>query len=368
MKKPIITLSFLILAVNSCAKPSSDQSKKIDATSEAKSGGEFSAKPAAESKVAVATALGGSQLSAKQAADLEAAVAKDPNDLAARTKLLGYYFAASTTDDSKAAIRKHVLWIIKNHPEAEIAGLPQCGVDFVLDPDGYQEAKQLWLDQTAAQPKNFAVVDHAAKFFLIRDQTIATKLLKQLQQLEPNSPKWFDKLGQLYAFEQSKAGATKALEQFEKAQAADTEDDTRFYRLDELTKAAFGAGEDAKAAQFADQLLEAATPREGDWNYGNAIHHANNTLGRIALKKGDTKKADEYLLKAGRTPGSPQLDSFGPNMSLAKELLEAGEKETVLQYFELCRKFWKMGDTRLDDWNKEVKAGQVPQFGANLIY
>ena len=26
------------------------------------------------------------------------------------------------------------------------------------------------------------------------------------------------------------------------------------------------------------------------------------------------------------------------------------------------------GDTRLDDWTKEVKAGIAPQFGANLVY
>jgi hypothetical protein len=30
-------------------------------------------------------------------------------------------------------------------------------------------------------------------------------------------------------------------------------------------------------------------------------------------------------------------------MSLAKELLENGQREPVLQYFELCRKFWKSG-------------------------
>jgi hypothetical protein len=368
MKKLIVTLSILIVAVNSCAKPGRDQSKKTDATSDAKAGKQPSAKPAAKFEDAVRTTMAGRQLSANQAAELEAAVAKDPNDLSARTKLLGYYAGASNTDESKATIRKHVLWIIKNRPDAEIAGLPECGVDFIQDPDGYQQAKQLWLDQTAAQPKNVAVLDHAAKFFLIRDQAIAGKLLKQVQQLEPNNPQWSDKLGEYYMFERGKAGATNALEQFEKAQAADTDDATRFYRLDELTKAAFDAGEDAKAAQFADELLKAAATHKGDWNYGNAIYHANCTLGRIALKKGDKKKADEYLLKAGQTPGSPQLDSFGPNMSLATELLEAGEKETVLQFFELCRKFWKMGDKTLDDWTKEVKAGQAPQFGANLFY
>ena len=55
-------------------------------------------------------------------------------------------------------------------------------------------------------------------------------------------------------------------------------------------------------------------------------------------------------------------------MSLAKDLLEKGEKETVLQYFDLCRKFWSMGGDKLDQWTKDVKAGQTPDFGANLVY
>jgi tetratricopeptide (TPR) repeat protein len=162
--------------------------------------------------------------------------------------------------------------------------------------------------------------------------------------------------------------AAKSLEEYEKAQSTDTSELSRFHRLDALAKSAFAAREINKASQYANELLEAAQKYPKDWNYGNAIHHGNNVLGCVALKQGDVKQADEYLLKAGQTPGSPTLDSFGPNMSLAKELLEKGEKETVLQYFELCRKFWGMGGENLDNWTKEVNAGKVPHFGANLIY
>jgi hypothetical protein len=55
-------------------------------------------------------------------------------------------------------------------------------------------------------------------------------------------------------------------------------------------------------------------------------------------------------------------------MSLAKELLEKGENDVALQYFDLCRKFWNMDDQQLDAWAKDVKAGKVPEFGANLVY
>ena len=62
------------------------------------------------------------------------------------------------------------------------------------------------------------------------------------------------------------------------------------------------------------------------------------------------------------------MNSFGPNMSLAKDLLEKGERDTVLQYFELCRKFWTMDYGKLDEWSQEVRAGKIPRFGANLVY
>src|SRR5262249_19247642 len=155
----------------------------------------------------------------------------------------------------------------------------------------------------------------------------------------------------------------------EKAQAIDLSGMSRFYRLDSLAKSAFKAGEIEKASQYANELLKAAREYPKDWNYGNAIHHGNTVLGRIALKQGDLKQPEEYLLKSGQTPGSPQLDSFGPNMSLAKELLEKGEREIVLQYFELCRKFWgRTGETRLNTWTEEIKAGRIPEFGASLVH
>lgn len=123
-----------------------------------------------------------------------------------------------------------------------------------------------------------------------------------------------------------------------------------------------------RAASFARELLDLAECYRGDWNYGNAVHKGHLILGRVALRRGDVATARSELLLAGGTPGSPQLDSFGPNMTLAKELLEAGEKATVLEYFELCRRFWVMGTTRLAQWTAAVQASRPPEFRANLRY
>jgi len=142
----------------------------------------------------------------------------------------------------------------------------------------------------------------------------------------------------------------------------------RFYALNDAAKESFVAGNLEDAKKYAQELMSLLPTYPGDWNYGNAVQDANLVLGRIAVKDGHVTEAKQYLIAAGNSPGSPQMNSFGPNMSLAKDLLEKGERQVVLEHFELCRKFWKMHDGRLDKWSQVVKDGKIPDFGANLVY
>ena len=128
------------------------------------------------------------------------------------------------------------------------------------------------------------------------------------------------------------------------------------------------AGLNKDSRNHADQVLSLSKKYKNDWNSGNAIHKGNLALGRLALREGNIERANYYLLEAGKTPGSPQLDSFGPNMLLAKELLEHGEKKSVLEYFELCGRFWELDRGKLKEWAALVKDGITPDFGANILY
>jgi len=98
------------------------------------------------------------------------------------------------------------------------------------------------------------------------------------------------------------------------------------------------------------------------------VHHGHLILGRVALAARDLRSARQELLAAGNTPGSPQLNSFGPNMELALQLLRAGDHEVVLEYLSLCRRFWQLGQPQLDHWTSDVMAGREPAFGAHLLY
>ncbi|SRR6266540_3487526 len=141
-----------------------------------------------------------------------------------------------------------------------------------------------------------------------------------------------------------------------------------FYVLAVAAKAAFELGKIDEAGRYARDLLNAAPQFAHDWNYGNAIHDGHMVLGRIALRQGDAEAAKEHLIQAGKTRGSPQLNSFGPNMSLAKDLLERHHPDAVIQYLELCSTFWEMEGGKLVEWAALARAGSLPDFGPNLVY
>ena len=143
---------------------------------------------------------------------------------------------------------------------------------------------------------------------------------------------------------------------------------SRWCALNHAAKESLNQGRDADAKSFADELERLAPKYKKDWNYGNAVQDFNIVLGRLALKSGDVDAAKKRLLAAGHSTGSPQMDTFGPNMTLANDLLAKGEKTVVVEYFKLCKKFWEMHNGKLDTWTKDVEQGRVPDFGANLDY
>jgi len=149
---------------------------------------------------------------------------------------------------------------------------------------------------------------------------------------------------------------------------AATTDLERFTFLPTLAKAAFELGAIDEAEAWARESLDLATTFRNNWNYGNAIHDGHSVLGRVALARGDMLAAKQELLEAGRTPGSPQLASFGPNVTLARDLLRRNEVPTVVQYLRLCQAFWEMEDGKIAQWIQLAESGQMPEFGPQVVY
>ena len=151
----------------------------------------------------------------------------------------------------------------------------------------------------------------------------------------------------------------------------------RYYALTKLAWRAYAEGRDSEAETLCHEVLDLAERVPRDWNYGNAVHDGNQILGLVSLRRGDVESAKAFLLAAGATPGSPQLDSFGPEMVLARELLVRGESGVVLSYLDLVAGFWtkhkpylreqpwhhklkRETQKRIGRWKAEIHARKVP--------
>jgi class 3 adenylate cyclase len=120
-------------------------------------------------------------------------------------------------------------------------------------------------------------------------------------------------------------------------------------------------GSTARAAELGD-----AAWRELLAAYQAAVRRELERVGAREVKTlGDGSLAtfDGHL-----QPGSPALGSFGPGMMLANDLLQKGERDTVLEFFALCGTFWTSGSQKLASWADTVRNGGVPNFVANLAY
>jgi len=191
------------------------------------------------------------------------------------------------------------------------------------------------------------------------EKAVASSELQQIQSAAKNLRPILARLGMAPATPQEQQVALEK-------KTAGLDGKALFYKLPELAKRAFNAGDINKAEGYSRALLQMASQYPGDWNYGNAVYYGNFVLGRIAVQQGNLVQAGQYLLAAGATPGSPQLNSFGPNMTLAQELLAKGQSDVVLQYFALCKNFWKMDRGKLDEWSATVRGGGVPDLSSNL--
>ena len=125
-----------------------------------------------------------------------------------------------------------------------------------------------------------------------------------------------------------------------------------------------GAAGVQRGEAAAKELIQ-VLPTAPGWFEGreNAYYYSHLVLGRLKLAAGDTSGARAELLEAGRTSGSFGLAAYGPDMTLAQELLERGDSKAVLEYLAACSKFWSGGEQTIREWSDSIQAGHQPDFG-----
>ena len=233
----------------------------------------------------------GSNISPDEATSLEAQLVESPEDLSARAQLIGYYDGQRFLDDAARAMHVvHVLWFIKNAPEANVLDAPEVLIFEAFAADGYAKGKDIWSSHLENDPNNLGILKHAAHFLRLHDRQLAIQILNHAQSLDQEEPDWAKQLGHLYQLDSrlrdgtwDPEAAKRALAQFELAYEL-SDELRRGYLLRELGTSAFQAGNIDRATAYAEEMLEGNVE---DWNHGNRIHFGNLILGRIALLDGN---------------------------------------------------------------------------------
>lgn len=329
---------------------------------------------AGQSVEQIKSLVAGGQLTATDADAREERLRSNPHDATARLELVAYHWGRQFSAPESA--QRHgdlVLWMIDNDPRNPVLALPYGQIQPVLSPRMFVSAKERWLEHLERDPDDVALLrntaamlaDSSAVAYDSANRDLAVSLLEKAQAVDPRNSEWPFRLGFIIwleavggTSEPDRKSAGEALSHFARAHRLGG----AIYRpmaLRLAMEAAFEAGKVGDARDYALEILDGDTASLQDTR-----HWAHIVLGRIALVDDDTEKAREYLLAAGRALTTPSV--FGPNLLLARELLERGERQVVLEYFELCAPFWERD--QLDEWAAAVREGQIPDFGANLRY
>lgn len=326
-----------------------------------------SCRPSHEDKRNMLIAMKGRELSEEDAQNLERVVQAQPTDIWARTMLLGFY--AKRQFDSKEDQRsrqQHVLWLAANAPEEAVLGAFEAELDPYLNPAAYAEMATLMKAHVQKDPKNVRILANAARLLNLGEPDFAAQCLKTCMELEPDNPRWHEEMADIHlqkTDDDAGAGdveaARQSLAERERALELTTKPISRMFKMIDLPVAAFDAGYNDKARQYANEALKNAKNVD-ELARVRLINTANTILGRIALKEGDTAKAIEHLKAAGNGGDARFRDIFEPEMDLARELLEKGEKDAVIAYLQMCGTFWDKEAT--DNWIEEIKSGKTPEL------
>jgi hypothetical protein len=316
----------------------------------------------------------GRQGNAKQARAALAEFDKDPAKLVALAYSLGHEFGRNRhrRGELESTVLDRVAWLIRQHPASRLTFLVASDLGMV-GTESQTRLRSEWLTVLDRNPQDPHVFANAASFFDMHEPERAQALHRRVLALDPlNIPAALSLATSitlshtsmdhhdLDAVQAVEAKAREMVTLLEGMLAAFGDQRDSSLVLSALADVAALANEWDKVATAAQQLLECELKHALGWMRGNAIYQGNTWLGRAALRRGDVAEAKSRLLAAGRTCGSPQLDSFGPEMALAQDLLERGERDVVLQFLELCRAFWRMDEGYLDTWSKMIREGGVP--------
>lgn len=304
---------------------------------------------------------------------LRAARDAAPDDLLARASYFGALARSSGGMQLSPAVIDEFLWWIAEHPERIVDLRTATGRLTHAPFDVYVRIRDAWEPALLAHATNPVVLRGAAYLFQHHEPARALELLERAHALDTSDAHAAMEAGQIHKLawirrrhSEVDAGAAdsarESLRWFERALERAHDEASRTVLVGLIAEAALACGRQDDASLRAREMLRAAESEAPSWNTGNQVYEANAILGRVALARGDRRVALEHLTAAGRTPGSPQLNSFGPELELADALLKIGERAAVVAFLRDIQRFWKSGRDRIDVWCAQIDRGETPRL------
>ena len=202
--------------------------------------------------------LEGRRLSADEARELERRLEENSDDLASHARLIGFYSKGNLSIHAHAARRRHIFWMIENHPASEVCDSSACALNSRTETQAFEHARGLWEKAIARGEKTAKILANAARFMLRNDPTAAQLYLERAREIEPDNPEWPRQLAALFAVlarygppKARDAVLRKALENWEAAYLLTEEGDAKLRMLPSMAKAAFATGENEQARLYA---------------------------------------------------------------------------------------------------------------------
>lgn len=294
----------------------------------------------------------GFELTQTQVDLLEAKLRIDTNDFDCRLRLLGSYSKASADADIEKWC-EHFAWFVDNYPRHPITRMAKIPV--TCSASQFEVIRLRWINQIDNNKEDSVVLGNAALSILQRDKRVGEKLLRRLEELEPESPEWSTRLFNLLfqdvpLTDMMKTSFTIVVDQADKALKKESNRAQRFTILQKIGQLALEFDELSRA----EKCVEDMQLISDEMGLLEAQVHA--LRGRVALRLGDLEGAKSSLIRMTDK-------GFSNNLTLARDLLHSGERGFVADYLTKCCKIASRQNQRiLRKWVKEIKGGKVPNL------
>lgn len=296
---------------------------------------------------------------------LEERIAADENDVDARVRLVGFYFLRLAPENHRRRA-EHLAWLAEHRPDIGLGGYGY--IEEEQAPEGHEATRRAWIAAAGRNDADVRILENAASFLGFNRPEEAEPIFRRAAAMEPANGEWRTRIARTLTKRAEWTDDPEERRHYGRAAVAELEIALPLAHEDwialgvriDLTKAAVLAEDWQRVRETAERVLVDNETCTRTFQYGNAIHWANIALGFAALAHDQVTAASEYLVRAGKTPGSPQLDSFGPDQELACTLLERGERTGVLTYLTDCARFWSGRESLLEGWRAAIERGETP--------